>query len=249
MRNLIMVIDDDPMMRETMELFLKDKYDVIGMQEAREALDYLQTKPVDMVLLDIRLPEISGIVAYDMIRRTKYGADVPVIFLSGLSDRNTVLECLQKGASNYVIKPVKKEILCDMVRKYIKKEKLSCRPLLLTVSENDDISEIKEVIQEEFRLAMVSSVAAALQFLEQNKPEVILADYDLRVLNGLKFVAEARKRALDSGFGVVIRYKELDAEKRIAASTQRALCIQKDSPADELMDRLRQAYKGSTFAS
>lgn len=248
MKRLVMVIDDDPMMRETMELFLKDEYDVIGMQEAREALDYLEKKKVDMILLDIRLPEISGIVAFDMIRKTKYGADVPVIFLSGLSDRNTVIECLQKGASNYVIKPVQKGILLDMVRKNMQSDKLSHRPLLLIVSESDDITELKFALKEEYQLAVVPSVPLALQFVEKNKPEIILTDYNLTFLNGLNLIAEARKRAAEPGFGAVIRYEELDAEKKIRASTQRALCIGKNEKIQYLMERLRQAHRGSVFA-
>lgn len=249
MRNIIMVIDDDPMMRETMELFLKDKYDVIGMQDAYLALDYLDMKAVDLILLDIRLPEISGIVAYDMIRKTKFGKEVPVIFLTGLSDRNTVMECLQKGASNYIVKPVEKDILRDRVRRYMKAEKLSYRPLLLLVSESDEIYDMKSSLQEEYQLAIVPSVPLALQFVEMNKPEVILADFNLAVLNGLNFIAEARKRAIEPGFGAVIRYDDLDSDKRITASTQRAFCVRKDCDCEELKDRLRQAYKGSVFAS
>lgn len=248
MRKLIMVIDDDPMMRGTMELFLKDRYDVLGMQNAQLALDYLDMKAVDMVLLDIRLPEISGIVAYDMIRKTRYGKEVPVIFLTGLSDRNTVTECLQKGASNYIVKPVEKDILLDRVRRYMKAEKLEYRPLLLLVSEGNDIYDIKAFLQEEYQLAIVPSVPLALQFVEMNKPEVVLADYDLTVLNGVNFIGEARKRAIEPGFGAVIRYESLDADKRITASTQRAFCVKKDCDVEVLKERLRQAHKGSNFA-
>ncbi len=245
----ILVVDDDPMMRDTMALFLQDQYEVVGVGEPQKALDYVTQNKVDMILLDIRLPEISGLVTYDLIRRTENGKDVPIIYLTGLSDRQTVTECLKKGASNFIVKPVEKDVLLERIQRYMHNEKLDYRPLLLIVTERTDVLEMKLFLQEEFQIAIVPNVALALDFLENNKPEVIMSDLEFTILNGITFFREARKRASAPGFGAVLMYETLDSDNQIAALGQKAICVPRSSSMEKIKEKIWQAHNGSSFSS
>lgn len=67
-RPVILVVDDDPGVRESFRLILEDHYDVIDAADGPQALDVLRASQVDLVLLDIRLPEMDGIEVLERIK-------------------------------------------------------------------------------------------------------------------------------------------------------------------------------------
>lgn len=98
----VLVADDDDDIAELMRDYLEaDGHTVITAGDGRAALEVLEHHPVDCVLLDIMMPELSG---FDVLRRIRQTADVPVLVLSALDDDSDKLRGLGLGADDYIVK-------------------------------------------------------------------------------------------------------------------------------------------------
>ncbi|MHC0038485.1 response regulator transcription factor [Pseudoneobacillus sp. C159] len=99
----ILLIDDEPRMLELISLYLLPKdYHCIKFTSALDAIHYLETHPVDLILLDIMMPELDGWEACKMIRK-KW--DYPIIMLTARSEKPDIVKGLSIGADDYISKP------------------------------------------------------------------------------------------------------------------------------------------------
>ena len=105
----ILVVDDDSIILELIKLYLAsiDFEDVQLALSGQEALDLVATQevPFDCILLDINMPQMTGIELLSRLRRLPKYADVAVIMLTALSDRRHVAQAFVAGAWDYIIKP------------------------------------------------------------------------------------------------------------------------------------------------
>ena len=104
----IWIIDDDEEMNRAMGLMLKMlNCEVMAFLNARAAVQTLLTgKHPDLVLLDINMPEVSGLDMLEFLRRRKEWKELPIIMLSSESAESMVDKALQIGADSYLMKPV-----------------------------------------------------------------------------------------------------------------------------------------------
>ena len=101
----ILVVDDEEEVRTILyRFFTKRSYEVRTTETAVEAMNILESETVDVVLLDIQLPGISGLEALRRIQT--YWPDMPVIMISGQGDEAVARETLKAGAFDYVVKPL-----------------------------------------------------------------------------------------------------------------------------------------------
>jgi DNA-binding response OmpR family regulator len=99
----ILIIDDEPRMLDLISLYLLPKeYHCIKYTSSIDAIQYLQSHEVDLILLDIMMPELDGWEACKIIRK-KW--DYPIIMLTALSDKPDVVKGLSLGADDYISKP------------------------------------------------------------------------------------------------------------------------------------------------
>jgi DNA-binding response OmpR family regulator len=119
MNERILIVDDEESLRMSLKFKLKSAgFDVDVAVDGEEALDRLKRKQVDVVLLDINMPRMSGIEALTRIRQ-----DFPqteAIMLTGFADFSTAIECLKMGARDYLVKPVDTTELVTRVRSLIR---------------------------------------------------------------------------------------------------------------------------------
>ncbi|MGF1734608.1 response regulator transcription factor [Photobacterium satsumensis] len=101
----ILVVDDDIVLCELLQEVLEEEgYDVRCEHCGKTGLAYLQEQPVDLVLLDVMLPNIDGM---QMARRICQRFATPIIMLTALGDDSSLLDGLQAGADHYMAKPFK----------------------------------------------------------------------------------------------------------------------------------------------
>jgi DNA-binding response OmpR family regulator len=99
----ILIIDDEPRMLDLISLYLLPKeFHCIKYTSAIDAIQYLQSHEVDLILLDIMMPELDGWEACKIIRK-KW--DYPIIMLTALSNKPDVVKGLSLGADDYISKP------------------------------------------------------------------------------------------------------------------------------------------------
>ena len=114
----VLLVDDHVLFREGISMILKNVMQAVEIVEAgncREAMSQLATQPgIDLILMDIGLPDMSGIEGIGLIRE-KY-PDVPVVALSSSEDKATVLSALDRGAMGFIPKTSNSAILTSALR-------------------------------------------------------------------------------------------------------------------------------------
>ena len=106
----VLIIDDEPIMRKLLEQILKDKYEVISLENGREGLEWMYSGNIpDLVVADLNMPEINGFEYIKKVRESGFFNDVPLIVLSGEESSSERIKCLKLGANDYLIKPFNPE--------------------------------------------------------------------------------------------------------------------------------------------
>jgi response regulator RpfG family c-di-GMP phosphodiesterase len=101
---------------------LQDKYEVIPMSSGSRALRYLKRETVDLILLDVLMPEMDGIETLENIRERSDGLMIPVIFLTASNDRETVMKGMRLGIVDFIVKPFQREDLRFRIDRTLKKQ-------------------------------------------------------------------------------------------------------------------------------
>src|SRR5438093_1305337 len=113
-RPVVLVVDDDHGVRESFRLILEDRYEVLEAADGRQALERLRASPVDLVLLDIRLPEMDGI---EVLERMKAVDDrVEVILVTAVKTVRIAVDAMKLGAFDYLTKPFDEDELLSLIR-------------------------------------------------------------------------------------------------------------------------------------
>ncbi len=121
-RAVILVVDDDAGVRESFRLILEDQYDVLEAADGRQALDLVRSTAVDLVLLDIRLPEMDGIEVLERIKGLDEG--IEVILVTAVKTVRTAVAAMKLGAFDYVTKPFDEDELMATVRRALERRSL-----------------------------------------------------------------------------------------------------------------------------
>lgn len=119
-RPTILVVDDSPEILATVTALLTEHYTVKVATRGRYALDILAEVPaVDLVLLDMLMPEMNGTDVIRHIRADERHRDLPVIFLTAKADDDTEAQGLELGAADYIRKPINAAIVLSRVRTHV----------------------------------------------------------------------------------------------------------------------------------
>lgn len=122
----VMLIDDSNTMRKIQKRALSGIGGIDEVVEAcngREGLETLQKEGYnfDFVLLDVNMPEMSGLEVLTAVRADANSNGIPIIMCTSVADKAQVMEAIKAGASNYVVKPFKPEELQKKVEAVLKK--------------------------------------------------------------------------------------------------------------------------------
>lgn len=118
----ILAVDDTAIVLTRICNTLRDEYDVITVNSGVRALKYLELEKPDLILLDIQMAQKDGIETLQEIRTMKERADIPVIMLTGVEDKDIVLKSAKLGICDYILKPFCSEDLLDRIRRVFEQE-------------------------------------------------------------------------------------------------------------------------------
>lgn len=121
----ILAVDDSAMNLKLVENMIKGEYQLELSESGEAALAYLENNTVDLVLLDLLMPEMDGMETYDRLRELENGRNVPVIFLTADTDIESEITCLKKGASDFVRKPFMPEVMRNRIRRVLELDELT----------------------------------------------------------------------------------------------------------------------------
>tara|TARA_B100000959_G_scaffold279328_1_gene339272 strand:+ start:704 stop:2095 length:1392 start_codon:yes stop_codon:yes gene_type:complete len=119
----ILVVDDEKSMRDFLSIFLKQEgYQVKCASSGRDAFELLEKKEFDLVITDIKMPDISGV---DVLRKiNSINLNTPVIMITAFASNETALEALQEGVYDYILKPFNVDEMKIIVKRALEKKRL-----------------------------------------------------------------------------------------------------------------------------
>ena len=121
-RKCILAVDDTAIILTRISSTLRDDYEVITINSGVRALKYLEQEKPDLILLDIQMPQKDGIETLREMRAMPDREDIPVIMLTGVEDKGTVLESAKLGIRDYILKPFHSEELLKRIRRVFEEE-------------------------------------------------------------------------------------------------------------------------------
>jgi len=120
---VVLIVDDNEDNRFTLSMRLEacGYENIVTAENGREALEKMRQSAVDLVLLDIMMPELDGYGVLEELRTDTALRDIPVVMISALEDVNSVVRCIELGATDYLTKPFNPVLLQARVDKCIER--------------------------------------------------------------------------------------------------------------------------------
>ena len=119
---MILLVEDTESIRKLVKLFLKDEnIEIHEAQDGIEALKYLEEgNKYELLLVDIMMPNLNGL---ELTKEIRNFSEVPIIFLTALSDEKSQIMAYSAGADGYLTKPFSKDLLRSVIKRYLNKKK------------------------------------------------------------------------------------------------------------------------------
>lgn len=186
----ILIVEDEEKIARFVELELKHEgYEVIKTDDGRSGLEIAEKGEVDLVLLDIMIPELNGL---EVLRRIRKKSDIPIIMLTARDAVMDKVSGLDAGADDYITKPFAIEELLARIRTALKKR-------VVIKNENSDVLEFKNLSLDKLKhkvmygskeIILTNREFNLLEILLENKNIVLTRDILMEKLCGYDFAGE-----------------------------------------------------------
>lgn len=126
-KKCILAVDDNALVLMRVTSTLSNDYEVVTVNSGVRALRYLKQEKPDLILMDIRMAQKDGIETLREIRMMDDREDIPVIMLTGVEDKEYVLESAKLGICDYILKPFQSEELMKRISGVLEQEEQKSR--------------------------------------------------------------------------------------------------------------------------
>ena len=224
----ILVIDDDPSVHDLMQRFLgREGYRVLAALEGQEGVELAKQQAPDVILLDIRMPQMNGWEVLTLLKSDPELTRIPVVIVT-IEDDQALGSAL--GAVDYLLKPVDYDRLLTLLQPYCSSTAAS----VLVVEDNAG-----------WNILEAENGRVALEIMQQERPNVILLDLMMPEMDGFEFIRELRQhpdwRSLPV---IVLTAKDLTHQERQWLTEQTQRIYTKGSNSRQLLlDEIRSLMK------
>jgi len=189
----VLVVDDDPAIRETLQLSLEDaNLDVTCLPSAEEALRWLLANEADLMILDWMLPGISGIDLVQILRFKTNSESLPIILLTARNNEEDKLASFQVGVDDYVIKPFSAKELVARIQAVMRRIPNQNRVDFLRIADLILDCDQRQLLIGEHRLDLTPVEYKLLEFLMRSPDKVHTRDELLEEVWGRTVYIEER---------------------------------------------------------
>jgi two-component system, OmpR family, phosphate regulon sensor histidine kinase PhoR len=170
MRSTILLVDDEKRFRESSQRLLTGRgYDVITAEDGQKALDFLLKNPVDLILLDLKMPVMGGEEFLQTM--CPLYPDIPVVVITGHGTLDTAVNCMKKGAYDFITKPFDISQLLLSIERALEKRKLERRA---KDYQEETVRNLLDLSTEKKRLETIISCMANGIMVTNKNLEVVL---------------------------------------------------------------------------
>lgn len=194
----VLIVDDDQVIRKQLTLELKRRFcDTHSASSGQEALEIFHQEDINILFLDIKLPDIDGLDFLKQVKEEKPNCEIIVI--TGFGNEEVAIQSLRRGAIDYLEKPIKSDELTASLgraqEKLAEREELAYKNTIIVI--DDDLNvlrHIKRFLEKEgYEVFTASSGKEGLTIIEHNKIDVLLTDIHMEDMNGIEVLQNAKK--------------------------------------------------------
>lgn len=117
----ILIVDDSVVNLKMARFILEKEYKVSLLKSGEAALSLLRHVEADLILMDVEMPDMDGVQTVREINAEHPGKNIPVIFFTSHSEKDTIMRCFSVGMTDYIVKPYDPESLLEKVKNAIEK--------------------------------------------------------------------------------------------------------------------------------
>ena len=188
----ILIVDDNDMNRDLLARRLSQAYyDVIDVGSGQEALDAIENRKIDLVLLDILMPDMDGYEVLEQLKENPNTRTIPVIMLTAVHEMDSVVRCFELGADDYLTKPynipfVRSRIASCLRGKANINNEESTSARILVVDDNNVNRDIlqRRLEREGYIVDTAENGRQALEEIDNQKYDLILLDILMPEMDG-----------------------------------------------------------------
>ena len=237
MAERILVIDDDIVNLKIAEHVLEKDYNVTCAKSGMEGIDILKSNDIDLVLLDLYMPEMNGMDVLAKIREDASISAVKVVILTSSGMKTDVTEAIQLGALDFIKKPFFPTEFLDRIKKVLNIAKKD--NILVVDDDKMNLAIVHKMLGIRYDVTCVSSGMDAISYLNNNVPDMILLDLHMPEMNGLEVLEKIREQDKLSDIPVVFLTADNDRKTEIDIFKAGAMdFIQKPFIAEVVIQRI-----------
>ncbi|MDQ8759387.1 response regulator transcription factor [Streptococcus ruminantium] len=186
----ILIVEDDAVINQVLAEFLKEhQYEIVSCLDGQKALEYFETEKFDLIILDIMVPNVSGL---DILKKIRETSQVPVIMLTAMDDEYTQLVSFNHLISDYVVKPFSPLILMKRIENVFRQSESAN---VIEISGVVIDLEASEVYVDNETLPLTKTEYEVLEMLAKHKGKLVTRD---QLMNSIWGYTELEGRILDN---------------------------------------------------
>ena len=211
----VLIVDDDRIIREELHKEMKRQYfRPLMAADGTEALERFRQEEVDIVLLDVKLPDMDGLEVLKRMKEERPGSEVIVI--TGLGSQEIAIRSLRAGAIDYIEKPINMDELSAALgraqEKLEERNEIFYKNRLLLIDDEKDIAEfLKRVLEKEgYEVLVAYNGHDGLRLIETKKIDVLITDIKMQDMDGIEVLHRAKQLYRDIEGIVITGFKDQD---------------------------------------
>lgn len=220
-RPLILIVDDVPENLHALMNALRDEYAIVAATNGEKALEFARREPhPDAILLDIVMPGMDGYSVLAALKTDPATADIPVFFVTALSDAADEARGLSLGVADYIVKPANPDLLKARLHTQLELARYRRRPAMFDIAAHldphykpavlvvddvpDNIHELLEALKDDYRIQVAASGPKALEIVTgAHPPDLVLLDVLMPGMNGYEVCRRIKATAAGNHIPVI----------------------------------------------
>jgi len=201
-KRTVLIVDDDKIIREQLEKEMARNFFItFTATDGRSALEVFDRESVDILLLDVRLPDMDGLDVLGQVKAKK--PECEVIVMTGFGSHDIAIKALRYGAIDYLEKPIQSEVLTAAIgrasEKLSEREELSYKNSLLLIDDDQLTLKLltRALEREGYTVYSADNGKDGLKIIESNKIDVLIVDIQMEGMNGIEVLEQAKKMYMD----------------------------------------------------
>ena len=244
----IIVVDDVQFLLYTIDTILKKHYEVHLAQTTEMLYEHLGKFIPDLIILDINMPDVNGFETIKQLKENECYANIPVIFLTGKSDKRDMqnaIKAMELGAADYLTKPIKDEQLIECVENQLNPVKLEVnKPVILAVDDSMVVlQEIHFMLENQYKVLTLPEPGRLMDLLQRITPDLFILDVKMPNISGFDLILMIREIPVHTQTPIIFLTTEGTIENvsialNLSASDFLVKPINKDLLLDKIATRL-----------